>query len=175
MNTNQSRLIRTQASQIAVVFPETFKLVQFGQRRGWDVAVLGQAPMLAEPIRLKDWLLVPAQEDTSRLPYRAYNRIQTLFVAGIRPQGFVVVHEAPRQLPSGIPTQQPPLYMPMQSDLLPALSAFGKVAASVLTAAAAVTGMALMSSMFVGLALLDPVLIAVTNENYWVEIDRWVA
>ena len=175
MNTNQSQLIRTQSSQIAIDFPETFKFVQFGQRRGWDVAVLGQAPMLDEPIHLKDWLLVPAHEDTSQLPSRAFNRIQTLFASGIRPQGFVVVHEAPRQLPSGVAVQQSPLYMPMQSDLLPALSAFGKVAASVLAAAVAVTGVALMSTMVVGLVLLDPILIAVTNEDYWVEIDRWLA
>ena len=174
MNTNQNQLIRTQSSQIAVDFPETFKFVQFGQRRGWDVAVLGQAPMLDEPIHLKDWLLVPAHEDTSQLPSRAFNRIQTLFAAGIRPQGFVVVHEAPRQLPSGVSVQQSPLYVPLQTDLLPAISAFGKVAASVLAAAAGLSGMAFMS-MVVGLALLDPILIAVTNEDYWVEIDRWVA
>jgi hypothetical protein len=175
MNKNQSQLIRKQPNSIALEFPETFKLVQFGRHRGWDVAVLGQAPMLAEPLRLKDWLLVPAQEDTSQIPSRAYQRIQTLFLEGIRPNGFVVVHEAPRQLPSGVVVQQPPFYMPMQSDLLPALSAFGKVAATVLTATAAVAGMALVASMFVGVALLDPILIAVTPDDYWVEIDRWLA
>lgn len=175
MNANQNQLIGKQPSQLVVNFPNTFKLVQLGQRRGWDVAVLGRAPMLAQPVRLKEWLLVPAHDDTSQLPTRAYKRIQTLFVEGIRPQGFVVVHEAPRQLPSGLPTHRPPLYMPAQSDLLPALSAFGKVAGSVLVATAALTGIALMSSMFVGLALLDPILVAVTTENCWVEIDRWLA
>lgn len=175
MNANQNQLINRQPNQLVSNFPETLNLVRFGQRRGWDVVVLGQAPMLIEPIRLKDWLLVPAQEDNSRMPFRAYNRIHALFDRGIRPKGFVVVHEAPLQLPSGVTIKQSPVYAPIQSDLLPALAAFGKIAASALTAAATVTGMALVSTMFVGVALLDPILIAVTKENQWVEIDRWMA
>ena len=54
--------------------------------------------MLTETERVRDYLLVPAHIDSTPLPNHAMERVKYLFNSGIRPQGFVLVHEAPLQL-----------------------------------------------------------------------------
>ncbi len=175
MNANQDQLVGRAPTQLSVSYPNTFKLVQLAQRRGWGVAVLGQAPMLQEPIRLKEWLLIPAQEDTSQIPPRAQNRVQALFAAGIRPQGFVVVHEAPRTLTAG-ETAKKAAPLPIgHIEFEDAAMNIGKAIGVLAAFAVAATGLALMSGLAIGAVMLDPILIAVTEDNYWVEIDRWNA
>ncbi len=65
---------------------ETRQLISLGHRHNWPFQVLGKAPMLQEPVRLGDWLLVPAQDDSTKVPERAMAKIQAIFAAGIRPQ-----------------------------------------------------------------------------------------
>ena len=38
---------------------------------------------------------LPAQLDSTHIPARALERVQAIYAVGLRPQGFVVVHEAP--------------------------------------------------------------------------------
>ncbi len=169
--TNQ--IIR-RANNELVFHPETTKLVRYGLRRGWPLVILGIAPMLEEPVRLRDWLLVPAHLDTSHIPARALRRVQSLYAAGIRPQGFVVVHEAPLALPADKPT--PPKVNPLpigNIEFEDAAAGIGKAIGILAAGAFAVVGLALMSTLAVGVVVLDPILIAVTQDNYWVEIDRW--
>ena len=171
MNTNP--IIQRPTGSLVATHPETAKLIRYGVSHGWALAILGQAPMLQDPVRLKEWLLVPAHEDTSQIPERALNRIQALFAAGIRPQGFVIVHEAPRALPSGeSPHKTAPL--PIGNiEFEDAAVNVGKVIGALAAFAVAATGIALMSGLAVGAVMLDPILIAVTQDNYWIEIDRW--
>ena len=170
-----TQLIRPTNTKLAIAQPETAKLISYGLSRGWPLAILGVAPMLEEPIRLKEWLLVPAHQDTSQIPPRALNRVQALFAAGIRPQGFVIVHEAPRALPSGeSPHKTAPL--PIGNiEFEDAAVNIGKAIGALAAFAIAATGIVLMSGLAVGVVILDPILIAVTQDNYWVEIDRWNA
>ena len=44
------------------------------------------------------WRIVPAEQDTSRVPVRALNRARTIYETGQRPLGWVIVHEVPQQL-----------------------------------------------------------------------------
>jgi hypothetical protein len=171
METKQ--LVQHKSDSTLVAYQATKQLVEFGQKQGWQLNVIGQAPMLEEPIRLKDWLLVPAHEDTSEIPFRALQRVQSLFAAGIRPKGFVVVHEAPRVLPAGEPVKLPKPFPVGNVEFGKVLSTAGKVVAAAATAVAALSGLALLSGLMVGAAVLDPILIAVTDDDYWVEIDRW--
>lgn len=131
--------------------------------------------MLEEPVRLKDWLLVPAHQDTSHIPPRAMNRVHSLFASGFRPQGFVVVHEAPMALPAGKQIPKPSPLPVGNIEFDDAASGVGKAIGALAAFAAVATGLALMSGLAVGLAVLDPILIAVTQDSYWVEIDRWNA
>ena len=151
--------------------PETRKLVTLGQRHYWPFQVLGKAPMVQEPVRLGDWLLIPAQDDSSKIPERAMKRIQAIFAAGIRPQGFVLVHEAPKLLKAPVTPKEQPKAPPVTTSSPHSTTDFASTLA---------TGFAAMASMVfpmlffvVAAALADPILVAVTEDGYWIEIDRW--
>ena len=143
------------------------QFLSLGDRMGWQTQVIGRAPMLKEPVRIQDWLLVPAHEDTSPLPPRTMRRIRLIYSQGLRPLGFVVVHEAPMQLaaPKTVVEEKP----------LVEWEGVGKAVGTV----ARVMGVLLMGSLLLplgliaGAVMLDPILVAVTEDGYWIEIDRW--
>jgi hypothetical protein len=154
---------------------ETRQLVTLGRRHFWPFQVLGKGPMPEEPVRLGDWLLVPAQVDSTILPGRACNRIRSIYAAGIRPLGFVLVHEAPRWLKAPVETKVNPPFQPM----MPSSSQASPQSTSAVTDAIGKGASALASVLFpmillfFAAAMIDPILVAVTKEGYWVEIDRW--
>ena len=86
------------AQLIHLASPQTRQLVAFGQQQGWACNGLGQAPMPEKAARLGKWLIVPAYLDSSPIPDRAMKRIQAIYASGLRPKGFIVVHEAPMLL-----------------------------------------------------------------------------
>jgi hypothetical protein len=143
------------------------QLLSLGDRMGWHTQVIGRAPMLKDAVRLQDWMLVPAHEDTTAIPARTMRRIHTLFSQGLRPQGFVVVHEAPMQLTDSKPVVKEKPLMEWEG--------VGKAVGAI----AKVMGVMLLGSMLLpfgllaGLVMLDPILVAVTEDGYWIEIDRW--
>jgi len=143
------------------------QLLALGDRMGWQTQVIGRAPMLKEAVRLQDWMLVPAHEDTTAIPARTMRRIHTLFSQGLRPQGFVVVHEAPMQLtaPKPIIEEKPPVEW---EGVGKAVGVIAKVMGVVLLGS-----MLLPFGLLAGLVMLDPILVAVTEDGYWIEIDRW--
>jgi len=178
--------ITHQATNIAS--PDTRGVLQVGQQHGWPFIVLGQAPFPKESVRLGDWLVVPAHEDSSSIPSRTYERVQAIFEAGLRPKGFVMVHEAPNLLQ---PTRQVNSDEIRMSSLHPKHKAILKIAGYTLATLgvmlAVITGLAILAfaAIFIAGALLvpaalvatiavvDPILIAVTDDEYWIEIDRW--
>lgn len=168
-----NHIARYSENRLAITHPDTARLIRYGLSRGWTLAVLGQAPMLEDPVRLEEWLLVPAHEDTSQIPVRALNRVQALFAAGLRPQGFVVVHEAPRALPAGKTVEKPSPLPIGNIEFDAAALNVGKAIGALAAFATAATGIALMSGLALGAVILDPIFIAVTQDNYWIEIDRW--
>ena len=142
-------------------------LLSLGDRMGWHTQVIGRAPMLKETVRLQDWMLVPAHEDTTAIPARTMRRIHTLFSQGLRPQGFVVVHEAPMHLtaPKPVIEERPPMEW---EGVGKAVGAIAKVMGVLLLGS-----MLLPFGLLAGLVMLDPILVAVTEDGYWIEIDRW--
>lgn len=186
MNTNTQTKTIVQAKSTALkpkTSPRVQELMTVGQRELWDFAVLGQAPMPEEPVRLGDWLIIPAQQDSSEIPDRALARVQAIFAAGIRPKGFVLVHEAPMLLPppetAQVQTPQPQWALDPQTtqkviDTLSfGVSSLAKVMAGAMTVALAIGAVVVPAFFLAGLALIDPILIVVTEDDYWVEIDRW--
>jgi hypothetical protein len=161
------------SNSIAGISPEASQLVTLGRRHRWPFQVLGQAPMLQETVRLGDWFLVPAQEDSSVIPVRSLERIQAIFAAGLRPQGFVLVHEAPKLLKAPVVEKEKPIAQPAVST-----AALPQSTLDIATALG--SGLAVLASMIFPMlflvaaaALADPILVAVTEDGYWVEIDRW--
>ena len=172
--------------------PEAAALVEFGNRRRWKSQVLGRAEIPNQPVFIGQWWLVPVEQDKSAIPKRACERVRTLYEAGLRPRGFVLAHEAPALLPPPDNTQ-PESRKPL-IDLSQLLSRrvilvlggtlmlvlLGPMLLKVLVAVVA----GIMTIVFAPLlalgaigavALVDPVLIAVTEDGYWVEIDRWMS
>ena len=150
---------------------EARQLVALGRAHYWPVRVLGRAPMIEQPVRLGDWLLIPAQQDSTRVPWRALNRIQAIFGAGIRPQGFVVVHEVPKLLKAPTATRREPKAPAESTSSSQGTADFAAALATGISALAS----ALLPMLFfvVAAAVADPILVAVTDDHVWVEIDRW--
>jgi hypothetical protein len=145
-----------------------------GEQRGWDFKVLGKAPLPQTPVHLENWLIVPATQDRSHIPPKTFQRIQSLYANGIRPIGFVVVHEAPRMLSTPQKTAGPKA---SQAAPIPERIAGTKPVTfeSVISSlAAGLSPLAMIfGAIFMGLIMIDPILVVVTEEGEWIEIDRW--
>lgn len=148
-------------------------LLTLSKNEGWNFSVLGQAPMPTQPIRLQDWLIVPAEQDSSEIPIRAKQRIQAIFEAGIRPKGFVIVHEAPMLLTA--PKEDEHNFLEtIDWEQVRVASSHGLLAVAKVVGAIATGIIWSVSAMLsVGLGAMDPILIAVTEDDYWIGIDRW--
>ncbi len=143
--------------QNSTLATQSQQLIALGKSHRWQFKVLGKAPVPTEAIRVDNWVVVPSQEDTSEIPIRAMKKVQAVYQAGIQPKAWVVVHEAPMTLPKTTdPTQQK-----KDPPVLPYLLALGGL------------GIWLASTLITTVAVVDPILIAITPENDWIEIDRW--
>ena len=81
------------------------QLLALGKANGWHFQSLGRAPVPTAPIHLDGWVVIPAEQDTQPMLDRTKYRINTVFASGIRPQAWVVIHEAPALLPAPKPAQ----------------------------------------------------------------------
>jgi len=162
------------------------ELIDFGNSQGWDFMVLGNAPIPEYPIRSDDWLIVPAHLDNTVLPEFAKLRMDAIFSAGIRPKAWFLVHEAPKLLPPTIESDihvdglnQRIVSRRNRQKLRSVLKVVGiavgviAVAAGALAVAAFVAAVTLPALLVPAALLLDPILVAVTEDGYWIEIARW--
>ncbi|MDT8382636.1 MAG: hypothetical protein RQ728_10340 [Brevefilum sp.] len=129
------------------------QLLALGKANGWHFQSLGKAPIPADPIHLDGWVLIPAEQDTHPIPNRTKNRIRTVYASGIRPQAWVLIHEAPALLPA--PNQR-------------------KASGTLAQVFGLLTLGSLLSMLVMTAAVVDPILVAITPEGEWIEIDRWI-
>jgi len=172
---------------VETVSADTRRVLILGRNNGWRFHLLGLAEMPEEMVRIGDWMIVPAIEDSSPILRRTYERIQAIYADGVRPKGFVVVHEAPKLLatPQGAklkPNRGGELWEKIRSNLTPAKAAMGIAAvgtAAVAGAAAMAVILAAMAAavtlpvLFLGALAIDPIVVAVMEDGSWIEIDRW--
>ncbi len=133
------------------------QVIAFGRKRGWYFNVLGKAPLPEKPLHLGKWLVLPAEQDNSALPAHAWERIQAIYETGYQPAGWVMVHEAPKLLPA--PQEEA---RKKDGRLLGWGLALGGLVA---------LGSFLLPALSV--AMIDPILILVTADMEWIEVDRW--
>lgn len=169
---------------------EVRAMLHVSDRERWNARVLGRAPMLRQPLRAGDWLLLPLEQDGSAIPHRAVRRVRTLYENGIRPQGYVIIHEAPAYLRPGSNTavgqdvqQRPAQHLEMEPSvaaglataalLLVVVPLAASVIAGAVAALAAATVVPAATAGIVAAALVDPMLVAVTEDGYWIVIDEW--
>lgn len=168
---------------------ETQALLALMHDLGWGCSVLGQGPLPAQSVRLGDWLVVPVHEDSTQIPARALERVQTIFEAGFRPKGFVLVHEAPEHILPAPADEEPSSIQGAEvaTRIASTLKRVGTVLGPLAIGLALVAGLGIAAiaiavigailiipaAMMVGAVALDPILAAVTEDGYWIEIDRW--
>ncbi len=169
--------------------PQARAVLELSDREYWNARVLWRAPIPRSPIRARDWLFVPLEADGSPIPDKALKRVRTMYEAGIRPQGFVIIHEAPPYLKAGrgaaqqdaeqVQVQHPAVEPTMAAGLAAAaiLLIIVPLAAKVIVGAVAALAAAIaVPAATAGIAaavLVDPMLVAVTEDNYWIVIDEW--
>ena len=154
----------------------TRQLLALGREEGWHFRILGQAPVLTEPVRIQDWLLVPALEDSTPLPDSTMERLYAIYACGIHPQGFVLVHEAPLRLTSPVQEETKPTKTVDLKKIGGAALGLAALTGSLIAGAAiAVVGglLILPVGLIAAAVIVDPILVAVMPDNTWVEIDRW--
>lgn len=148
------------------------QILDLGEKHGFDFRFIGVAPAPEEPVFVPGWWIVPAAQDQSEIPERSLQRVKLLLQAGILPQSFVIVHEVPQvvdvpQLPQMIPPK-------IKSGWITGESITGHTTLPILAGVLAGISAVLVPLLFIGsLALIDPILIAITQEQEWIEIDRW--
>ena len=155
---------------------QTKQLLTIGEQNKWDCQIIGQAPMLTKTVRVRDYLLVPAQFDSTPLPDHAMERVRCLFEAGIRPQGFVLVHEAPLQLKAPKPVEKSKVKKDNLGKIGGAALGLGVLTGSLVAAVGVVilgSLLILPAGLLAAAVIIDPILIAVMPDDSWVEIDRW--
>jgi hypothetical protein len=160
----------------SILGPQTEQLLTLGEEKHWFTQILGQAPMLEEPIRVREWVLMPASMDSTPLPEHAMDRIHAVYEADIRPQGFVLVHEAPLEIGGPQPEMKPKVDLQLLKKIGGATLGVGLLSGSIVALAgiAILGGILLAPIGLLGAAVvLDPILVVVTTDNYWIEIDRW--
>ena len=134
------------------------RLTALSQEYGWNFNVLGRGPLPTQPVRAGDWLIIPAHLDSSPIPAGAMQRLQAIFSAGIQPKGFVVVHEAPKLLPSPIrempgPTGWLAPHPKLKAAFKMASYALGILAAGIVAVSGALV-MAFALAVLAGVALI---------------------
>ena len=155
---------------------QTKQLLALGRENRWPIQVLGKAPMLNQPMRIQDWLLVPSTMDSTSLPDQAIQRIKALYEAGIRPQGFVMVHEAPLQLKAPTIQEKSKVDKQMLKKIGGAAVGLAAITGSLVVAVgvAIVGGLLILpAGLLAAAVIIDPILVAVMPDDSWVEIDRW--
>ncbi len=173
MNTSLVSSHNTTRRVASLVSPEAGQLLALGQARHWDCEVLGRAPCPTWPVRVEGWLIAPVQQDSSRIPARTLERVQAIYAVGLRPKAFVLVHEAPMQLAA---PARPDSGIKMSPHISPELKLLLKALGGLTLGAAALAATAIMAvplALVLGLAMVDPILVAITEDDYWIEIDRW--
>ena len=177
MTTNNHSLFINNTQTLSTrVDPPAQQMLSLGRHNGWGFHILGYADLPEKPVRLEKWLIVPAHEDSSPIPVRTLERIQTIFAAGLRPQGFVVVHEAPMSLSAPQRVQQsfewpaPAAPQPGAPTRLSSLTGLAEGLAAML----GVITTTIFPMLFLGLLALDPIVVAVMDDGCWIEIDRWL-
>lgn len=172
------------------------KVLAVGEEMGWDFKVLGRAPMVKAPIFTGNWWIVPAQMDTALIPAeirpRVMDRVGEIYQAGIQPKGWIMAHEAPKLLaaPQGQALPMPWwqrywLMVAMRPVAVGALAislvVVGPMIAAFLVGLLVKVVMAMAVIVAIPAAILglgaisavDPLLILVTEDNVWIQIDQW--
>ncbi len=175
----------------AVVSNNVHRAIVSARKAGFPVRVLGQSNARPHPQRVGQWWLEPLH-DPGKLPPRARQRLDAFLAAGVQPKALVIFHEIPLTTVAPV---RPATVSPVERAAVwvhhhvpefagnvrqrakqagPHIGAALSATSVVLGwSAAAAVGLAALAVPIVIAAATDPCLVVVTEDGYWLEIDRW--
>jgi hypothetical protein len=178
---NPSSLVKSDAQSLKTYAPamkQGQQMIALGEDHRWSFRVLGAAPVPKDPVFTKNWWLVPVEQDSSQIPARALERVQAIYAAGIRPQAFIIAHETSERLPApkGRPISRTEVWAHQAAACIKtAIQITEEIAEAVIPIAeAALTAGAVLAIGMASMVFVDPCLIAVTEDNVWIQIDYWM-
>jgi len=145
-------------------------LIDFGKYRGWEFVFLGKEPVPEKPVRKGDWVAVPPEMDNTPYPNNVYEKMLAIQAANLEPKLFLLVHYDPEK-PREMEVAPPKVLPATQSE--PKDSKLGLGSLFVAAGAFAVGIKVLFGLLAAAMFLVDPILVAITEDDEWVEIDRW--
>ena len=132
-------------------------VVAKAREKHWHFKVLGNFGMPEIPAINNEWLYIPVTVDDPIIPKRALARVKVVQQMGLKTQGLIIAHEAPKQLCA--PVVEPPKVEPVKRlDLASAVAEILRV----------------LGSLFLVGLLLDPALIVVLDDGTWIEVMSWL-
>jgi hypothetical protein len=140
------------------------KALTLARKNHWWFRVIGTGSMISSPKYQDGWWLVPINEDKTIIPKNALQRVEKLKQDGIRIQGVIVAHEAPKLLCA-------PAKEPFKIDTEAISKTVGEVAAVLARILATMFGI-LFYMMAAGI-LVDPALIVVLEDGTNLEVMSW--
>jgi len=154
--------------------------------------LLGHSRAEIVPHQVGRWWLEPLATD-SELPSRARKRLQAVRATDLPIKAVVLFHEIPTTTPPAPASaaamigrcgrwvdQELPIIangaVAHARRVAPVLGAAARVAVSIAAAGLAASAVAISAVTLAALsaALADPCLVVVTDDGWWIEIDRWV-
>lgn len=157
------------------------RVLETGRELGFELNVIGRSYTPVVLQRVGDWWIEPLSGQTTLTP-RARQRLDALLAAGVRPKAVVVFHEIEQQ-PRNQPTTsilraarsvaRPLPTLAYQTVMATAahLPLIGRFALKV--AMWSVVGVGAVALAVVSVIGSDPCLVIVTEDGYWIEVDRW--
>lgn len=146
-----------------IISNEARKAVVIGLQSHWQFRVVGNGTLPSNPVYKNEWWFEPLT--TQAIPEEGKARLEALRRSGIRFQGVVVAHEAPRLLTTEKKVEKKPDFkISPSTDILTVLGSLA-------------SGIAAFSlfvfSLFFQAILIDPALIVVLEDGTWVEVMTW--
>ena len=167
---------------------------QLSERAGFRLHLMGHSQAPIAPQRVGAWWMEPLR-DYEALPPRARYRLESLLSTGLQPKAVVLFHELPQsreQQNSWISTLVNEAGR-LRYQIPETVEAFSAIVAEKLPSAGALlwrVGLLILPLVVLSLGILvagattaaaavgtavaiDPCLVVVTADGYWIEVDRW--
>ena len=151
-------------------YVSTDELIEFGKSKGWKFSILGKAPVPNNPVDRGDWIFMPFDMDNAIIPWNAKGKQMDILDAGLQPRAFVIAHEV-KNKPPIIEDEQneemKPFHEKTEVIAKPKSDSLGKSKNwfnSILP---------MLPIFLIAMIFVDPILIAITDDYTWVELERW--
>lgn len=124
--------------------------------------IIGSGPMIEGPIEVGDWYCVPMEQYKSTMPPEANQAIARFVKSGVVIKGYIVAEDIREYQAKQKAKPSPPK---VESDQVAAVL-------GVVFAIMGVIGLAMLQFVL-ALVAVDPILIAVTEDDQWLELHSW--